>query len=96
MLHMLALSFVLLASAAHADGLDRDALLTEAPATPHSGTVRVSAGATSQSTDPSNRTSISGDLLWAPIPKGLLLAAADFQHDSLPAHCDLNLTRSRP
>ena len=55
-----------LASAARADGLDRDALLTEAPATPHSGTVRVSAGANSQTTDPTNATTIAGDIMWAP------------------------------
>ena len=68
MLRQLAAALLLLAAAAaRADGLDRDALLTEAPATPHSGTVRVTAGAQSQSTDSANTTSITGDLLWAPV-----------------------------
>ena len=57
------------ASSARADGLDRDALLTEAPATPHASTVRVSAGATGQTTDPGNSTQIAGDILWAPIER---------------------------
>ena len=62
----LAALLFLATAAAHADGLDRDALLTEAPATPRSGTVRVTAGARGQSTDASNSSSITGDLLWAP------------------------------
>jgi hypothetical protein len=63
----LILASLAMVTAARADGLDRDALLTEAPATPHSGTVRITAGATSQTTDPSNSTTITGDVLWAPI-----------------------------
>jgi hypothetical protein len=66
-MRFLILASLALAAAARADGLDRDALLTEAPATPHSGTVRVSAGANSQSTDPASSTSVAGDILWAPI-----------------------------
>jgi len=66
---------LLLPATVLAEGLDRDGLLTEAPATPRAGTVRVSAASTGQSsTDPiggtsnvSNTSSVSGSLLWAPI-----------------------------
>ena len=59
--------------AARAEGFDRDMLLTEAPATPAAGTVRVSASSLGQSgsdaTSPSssNFSSVSGSLLWAPV-----------------------------
>jgi hypothetical protein len=50
-----------------AGGLDRDAILTEAPATPDSGTVRVSAGGGStQTTDSTAETVLSGTVMWAP------------------------------
>ena len=58
--------------AARAAGLDRDTLLTEAPATPNSGTVRVSAGANAQPTgaaDNGGTGGISGSILWAPIDR---------------------------
>ena len=49
MLTALAVAHLLAAAAVRADGLDRDTLLTEAPATPHSGTVRLTAGANAHS-----------------------------------------------
>jgi hypothetical protein len=69
-----ALCLLLCPAAVLADGLDRDGLLTEAPATPRAGTVRVSASSLGQSsadTSPganslSNGSSFSGGILWAP------------------------------
>ena len=67
---------LLVSAGALADGLDRDGLLTEAPATPRAGTVRVSAsslgqsaGDSSGSASMSNFSSLSGTLLWAPIDR---------------------------
>ena len=84
---LLAVGFAALvaAGAAHAGGLDRDTLLTEAPATPRSGTVRVSGGANGQPTgavDSGSTGGISGSILWAPIDRvagdvGLYLQGAD-------------------
>ncbi len=59
--------------AARADELDHDFLLTEAPATPKGGTVRVQAASMGQSSNgaalggTSNVSVLSGMLLWAPI-----------------------------
>jgi hypothetical protein len=53
-----------------ADGLDRDALLTEAPATPKAGTVRVTGGGggATQSDDPGTGSGgLNASILWAPI-----------------------------
>jgi hypothetical protein len=57
---------------ARASGLDRDPLLTEAPATPDRGTVRVSGdalgqGANAGATEPAS--SVTGALLWAPVQR---------------------------
>ena len=85
------LAFALLACAAVgaapalASGLDRDALLTEAPAVPNAGTVRFSGGAggqTSGAADSGSTGSISGSILWAPIDRvagdvGLYLQGPD-------------------
>lgn len=60
---------LLAAGVSRADGLDRDALLTEAPATPGKGTIRVSAGGSSASTDPGSNSALQGDILWAPIAR---------------------------
>jgi hypothetical protein len=50
-----------------AQGLDRDTLLTEAPATPAASTVRIAGiGAGSAQTDASG-SQISGNVMWAPI-----------------------------
>ena len=59
-------------SGARADGLDRDTLLTEAPAVPNSGTVRVTGGANGQptgATEGGSTGGISATLLWAPISR---------------------------
>src|SRR3979409_391938 len=53
-----------------ADGLDRDALLTEAPATPKAGTVRVtgSGGGATQGDNPGTGSGgLDASILWAPI-----------------------------
>ncbi|HEY4882082.1 MAG TPA: hypothetical protein VII08_00465 [Myxococcales bacterium] len=55
-----------------AAGLDRDMLLTEAPAVPNAGTVRVSGAANGQpsgATDSGSTGGISGSILWAPIDR---------------------------
>lgn len=70
---------------ANASGLDRDSLLTEAPAVPNAGTVRVSAGANGQPTgaaDSGSTGGISGNVLWAPFSRvaldvGLYAQGAD-------------------
>jgi len=66
------LVLLLSAGASRADGLDRDTLLTDAPAVPNQGTVRVTGGATGASTDASAGTTtgssgISGSVGWTPI-----------------------------
>src|SRR3954447_18295349 len=63
---------LLAASAASAQGLDRDTLLTDAPAVPAAGTVRVSgAGIPTQNTDngatPTGSSSFTGSIGWSPI-----------------------------
>jgi hypothetical protein len=63
---------LLAASAAAAQGLDRDTLLTDAPAVPAAGTVRVTGGAFgTQNTDngatPAGSSSINANIGWTPI-----------------------------
>jgi hypothetical protein len=60
------------ASAATAQGLDRDTLLTDAPAVPPVGTVRVSgAGVATENADngatPTGSSSLSGSIGWTPV-----------------------------
>src|ERR1700694_2981325 len=53
-----------------ADGLDRDALLTEAPGTPKAGTVRFtgSGGGSTQGDHPGTGSGgLNASILWAPI-----------------------------
>jgi len=70
-LALLALAFA--AGAARADGLDRDTLLTDSPAVPNAGTVRVTGGATGSSSDATSTggntgtSGISGSVGWTPI-----------------------------
>ena len=70
---MRSLAAVLLtASAAAAQGLDRDTLLTDAPAVPAVGTVRVTgAGVATQNSDngatPQGSSSFTGSIGWTPI-----------------------------
>jgi hypothetical protein len=54
------------AGTAHAEGLDRDPLLAEAPAVPDKGTVRVGGSAYGQSADSANTSGVTGSVLWAP------------------------------
>ena len=73
------------AQAASAAGLDRDALLTEAPAVPNAGTVRITGGANGQpsgAADTGSTGGLSGNILWAPIDRvagdvGLYLQGPD-------------------
>lgn len=60
------LLFGLLATPALAEGLDRDALLTEAPATPEPGNVRISASANASYVGTSAGGGISGQAMWTP------------------------------
>ena len=70
-LALFALAFA--AGAARADGLDRDTLLTDSPAVPNAGTVRVTGGATGSSSDATSTggntgtSGISGSVGWTPI-----------------------------
>ena len=66
------LAVLTFALAVRAQGIDRDSLLTDAPAVPAQGTVRVSGGATAtQNTDngatPSGSSSITGSIGWTPL-----------------------------
>src|SRR2546426_9913748 len=68
----LAAAVVAFASAASAEGLDRDTLLTDAPAVPAVGTVRLTgAGVATQNTDngatPTGSSSFTGSIGWTPI-----------------------------
>jgi hypothetical protein len=61
-----------LALGARAQGIDRDSLLTDAPAVPEKGTVRVSGGATATQNSDNGATqagssSISGTIGWTPV-----------------------------
>jgi len=60
------------ALAAHAEGIDRDSLLSEAPAVPDKGTVRISGGATGTSDDggvggTQGQGNVAGSISWTPI-----------------------------
>jgi hypothetical protein len=62
-------ALVLSAGVARAEGLDRDTLLTEAPAVPNAGTVRVTGSANGQASgaaDTGSTGGVSGNILWAP------------------------------
>ena len=62
----------LVSTASIAEGLDRDTLLTEAPAVPNAGTVRVTGAANGQASGASDSGStggVSGNILWAPISR---------------------------
>ena len=64
-------ALVLSAGVARAQGLDRDTLLTDAPAVPSQGTVRLTGGATGASTDTgatnTGSSGVSGSIGWTPI-----------------------------
>ncbi|MGZ6142208.1 MAG: hypothetical protein ACXWLM_02665 [Myxococcales bacterium] len=56
------------ALAARADGIDRDTLLTDSPAVPNQGTVRVTGGATGAGSEAGTGSSgVSGSVSWTPI-----------------------------
>jgi len=65
-------AIVLAASVTRADGIDRDTLLTDAPAVPNQGTVRITGGVTG-TTDSSGagnthgQAQISGIIQWTPV-----------------------------
>ncbi len=68
-----ALAVVLAAAAARADGIDRDTLLTDAPAVPDKGTVRVTGGVIG-TTDTNGvggttqgQAQVSGNIQWTPL-----------------------------
>jgi hypothetical protein len=61
-LSFLAALFLLAPVAAHAQGLDRDSLLTDAPATPVKGTVRVTGSGAGTTTDASGANNGSGSV----------------------------------
>src|SRR3989442_10544195 len=68
----LAAAVAAFSSAASAEGLDRDTLLTDAPAVPAVGTVRLTgAGVATQNTDngatPTGSSSFMGSIGWTPI-----------------------------
>jgi len=63
----LAAILLLAGSAASAQGLDRDTLLTDAPAVPPKGTVRVSGAAVAQEKTDSSSSSLVGSIGWSPI-----------------------------
>ena len=58
---------LLAASAASAQGLDRDTLLTDAPAVPAAGTVRVSGAGVATEKSDSASSSFTGSVGWSPI-----------------------------
>jgi hypothetical protein len=69
---LLAVMVLLSAASASAEGLDRDTLLTDAPAVPAKGTVRVTGGVigTTDSSGVNNtqgQANISGSIQWTPI-----------------------------
>ena len=55
------------ASAASAQGLDRDTLLTDAPAVPAVGTVRVTGSGTATEKSDSSSSSFTGTVAWTPV-----------------------------
>jgi hypothetical protein len=69
-----ALASTFLAAAAHADGLDRDTLLTDAPAVPNQGTVRFTGGVTGTSDSngvdaTQGQANLIAGLQWTPIDR---------------------------
>ncbi len=80
-----ALAAAALSTPARAAGLDRDTLLTESPAVPNAGTVRLTGAAGGQpsgAADTGSTGGISGSILWAPIDRvagdvGLYLQGPD-------------------
>jgi hypothetical protein len=72
-MRFLAMLLVVLGAAqARAAGIDRDSLLTEAPAVPDKGTVRVTGGATGTSSEQGvdntqGQANITGTIAWTPI-----------------------------
>ncbi len=69
-----------------ADGLDRDTLLTEAPATPKAGTVRITGGGggATQSDNPGTASGVvNAAILWAPINHLAADIGAYFQDGSV-------------
>jgi hypothetical protein len=58
---------LLAASAASAQGLDRDTLLTDAPAVPAVGTVRVTGSGVATEKSDSSSSSFTGTVAWTPI-----------------------------
>jgi hypothetical protein len=79
------LCFSTVGLAASAASLDRDTLLTEAPAVPNAGTVRITGGANGQpsgAADSGTTGGVSAAILWAPIDRvsgdvGLYLQGPD-------------------
>jgi len=63
----LAAALLAFASAASAQGLDRDTLLTDAPAVPAVGTVRVSGAGVATEKSDSSSSSFTGSIGWTPI-----------------------------
>src|SRR5437660_10046769 len=63
-----------IALAARAEGMDRDSLLSEAPAVPSKGTVRIS-GVTTGTSDEGGvngtqgQANITGSIVWTPVEK---------------------------
>lgn len=75
-----------LATASRAEGIDRDTLLTDSPATPDQGTVRVSGGGTGRGattdaggTSSGNTGNVVGSIGWTPIEHLHLDVGAFFQ-----------------
>src|SRR5437762_12249349 len=66
---MRSLAAVLLAfaSSAYAQGLDRDTLLTDAPAVPAVGTVRIAGAGVATEKSDSSSSSLTGSVGWTPI-----------------------------
>ena len=56
-----------IASAASAQGLDRDSLLTDAPAVPAVGTVRITGSGVATEKSDSSSSSFTGTVAWTPI-----------------------------
>jgi hypothetical protein len=69
---LLVVSIAVVAAAAQAEGIDRDSLLSEAPAVPDKGTVRVSGGAAGTNDSDANssgQAAVSGSVSWTPIDR---------------------------
>jgi hypothetical protein len=68
----LVLSICVAAARARGEGIDRDSLLSEAPAVPDKGTVRVSGGAVGTSDSNANSSGqavVSGSVAWTPVDR---------------------------